>query len=239
MQLAPSALHETGQALAHLLGPWQTADPDHDGVVHLAGPLDRHIGMRLIHNGSTVQLWATGGTQPTSQEPTGAVVPLPHGDRWHHPVHLDSLTEEQDPAAILYTAINDNLLPVFDTKPNRVGHRPWEPDTEPDIEADVEATVQAAAGVEDQAEPEPQAPADQPAPQPKPAPEPKAPVDELAAKRTRRATADPAAEPKPKPARPARKRTPAKADPAAAAAEPKVKPARPARKRTTTKPATS
>ncbi|MDX2849251.1 hypothetical protein PV342_12430 [Streptomyces sp. PA03-3a] len=237
MQLAPSALHTAGEDIARLLG-WELADPDYDGTVHLHGPLERHIGMGLIHGGSTVQLWATGGAQPADHTPGGDLVPLPQGRRYHHGVGIGSLTEDQDPGVVLYNAIRDNLLPVFDAKPSYVGHRPWEIPVEADV-IDVEATVQAAAaaGVDVGDQDEPQS-APEPSAEPQPAPEPQAPVDELAAKRTRKRTTtkpDPAAADKPKPAR---KRTTTKPAPAAkAAAEPK--PARPARKRTTTTPATS
>ncbi|MDX3766450.1 MULTISPECIES: hypothetical protein [unclassified Streptomyces] len=208
MQLAPSALHATGEDLATRLG-WQLDGLDYDGIVHLQGDLERQIGMRLINNGSTVQLWATGGTQPTDH-PADAVAPLPYRHRYHMAVHIGALTEDQDPGIVLYNTVRDNLLPVFDAKPYYVGHRPWEPDIAPAVEPDAEATIPAAAGVDEQpasaAAPEPQTPADQPAPQPEPEPEAKP-----AAKRTRRTKADPAAEPKP---RPTRKRTAAKPKPA-------------------------
>lgn len=153
MQLAPSALHATAEALAHLLGPWEITEPDADGIVHLFGPFERHIGMRLLHDGSTIQLWATGGTQPaplpdTESQPDGAR-PLPYGHRWHTCAHIGSLTADQDPAVELFTTINDDLLPVFDTKPARVGHRPWQPEENDDVDPDdVEETVQAAAAAD-------------------------------------------------------------------------------------------
>nr|WTB35242.1 hypothetical protein OG781_42435 [Streptomyces sp. NBC_00830] len=203
MQLAPSALHATGEDLAQRLG-WQLDGLDYDGIVHLQGGLERHIGMRLINNGSTVQLWATGGTQPTDHEPAGDVTPLPHGHRYNLALHIGSLTEDQDPGVVLYNTVRDDLLPVFDAKPHYVGHRPWEPDTAPDVEPDAEVTTPPAAGADEQPAPEPQTPADQPAPQPQPQPEPEA---KPAAKRTRRTNTDPAAEPKP---RVSRKRTTAK-----------------------------
>ncbi|WP_327349618.1 hypothetical protein OG772_20260 [Streptomyces sp. NBC_01321] len=222
MQLAPSALHATGEDLAARLG-WQLDGLDIDGIVHLQGGLERQIGMRLINNGSTVQMWATGGTQPTDQ-PADGIAPLPYRHSYNMAVHIGALTEDQDPGVVLYNAVRDNLLPVFDAKPYYVGHRPWEPDTEPDVEPDAEVTTPPAAGVDEQPAPapEPQTPADQPAPQPEPEAKP-------AAKRTRRTKADPAAEPKP---RPTRKRTTTKPAPAAAA-EPKP---RVSRKRTTAKP---
>ncbi|MFD3455813.1 hypothetical protein ACFWVC_26995 [Streptomyces sp. NPDC058691] len=221
MQLAPSALHAAGEAVAHLLGPWELADPGYDGTVHLHGPLERHIGMRLIQGGNTVQLWVTGGTQPADHQPGSDLVPLPKGQAYNTAVHLNSLTEEQDPAVLIYTALSENLLPVFDAKPSRVGHRPWETSIEADVEATVQAAAAAGVDVGDQPEPQPQQepePAAEPAATPEPAPQD--PADELAAKRTR-------------------KRTTTNPAPAAAAAADKPKPARPARKRTSTKPATS
>ncbi|MET8326314.1 hypothetical protein [Streptomyces sp. NPDC005181] len=226
MQLAPSALHATAEDLATRLG-WQLDGLDYDGIVHLQGDLERQIGMRLINNGSTVQLWATGGTQPTDQ-PADGIAPLPFCHRYNTAVHIGALTEDQDPGVVLYNTVRDDLLPVFDAKPYYVGHRPWEPDIAPAVEPDAEEATPPAAGADEQPAPapEPQTPADQPAPQPQPEPEPEA---KPAAKRTRRTKADPAAEPKP---RPTRKRTTTKPAPAAAA-EPKP---RAARKRTTAKP---
>ncbi|MET7522604.1 hypothetical protein ACWEAF_44510 [Streptomyces sp. NPDC005071] len=205
MQLAPSALHATAEDLATRLG-WQLDGLDYDGIVHLQGDLERQIGMRLINNGNTVQLWATGGTQPADHEPADGIAPLPHSHHYNTAVHIGSLTEDQDPGVVLYNTVRDDLLPVFDAKPCYVGHRPWEPDIAPAVEPDAEVTTPPDAGVDEQPAPacEPQAPADQPAPEPQPEPEPEA---KPAAKRTRRTKADPAAEPKP---RPARKRTPAK-----------------------------
>ncbi|WP_326737013.1 hypothetical protein [Streptomyces sp. NBC_01022] len=224
MQLAPSALHATGEDLAARLG-WQLDGLDYDGIVHLQGSLERQIGMRLLNNGSTVQLWATGGTHP-ADHPADAVAPLPYRHSYNMAVHIGALTEDQDPGVVLYDTVRDNLLPVFDAKPYYVGHRPWEPDIAPAVEPDAEATTSPAAGADEQPTPapEPQTPADQPEPKPEPEPEAKP-----AAKRTRRTKTDPAAEPKP---RVSRKRTTAK--PAAAApAEPKP---RVPRKRTTAKP---
>lgn len=217
MQLAPSALHATAEDLAVRLG-WQLDGLDYDGIVHLQGDLERQIGMRLINNGNTVQLWATGGTQPTDHEPADGIAPLPHGHHYNTAVHIGALTEDQDPGVVLYNTVRDDLLPVFDAKPYYVGHRPWEPDIAPAVEPDAAVTTPPAAGADEQPAPapapEPQTPADQPAPQPQPEPEREA---KPAAKRTRRTKADPSAEPKP---RPTRKRATTKPDPAAAA-EPK------------------
>ncbi|MET7497621.1 hypothetical protein [Streptomyces sp900116325] len=214
MQLAPSALHATAEDLAVRLG-WQLDGLDYDGIVHLQGDLERQIGMRLINNGSTVQLWATGGTQPADQ-PADGIAPLPFCHRYNMAVHIGALTEDQDPGVVLYNTVRDDLLPVFDAKPYYVGHRPWEPDIAPAVEPDAAVTTPPAADVDEQPAPapEPQTPADQPAPQPQPEAEPEA---------------KPAAEPKP---RPTRKRTTIKPAPAAA---PEPKP-RAARKRTTAKP---
>lgn len=212
MQLAPSALHATAEALASLLGPWQTADPADDGTIHLHGPFERHIGMRLVHGGSTIQLWATGGITPAADDDTSA--PLPTGRRWHTTCHIGSLTEDQDPAVELFTTIHDNLLPVFDTKPAYVGHRPWQlEDTSDFDQADVEAAAQQAAAasvdLDDQSDPEP-APT-QPQPDPEPKAEPAAePTPEASAKRAPkkpRTTAATLADAQRKP-RPARKRVP-------------------------------
>lgn len=222
MQLAPSALHATGEDLAARLG-WQLDGLDYDGIVHLQGSLERQIGMRLINNGSTVQLWATGGTHP-ADHPADAVAPLPYRHSYNMAVHIGALTEDEDPGVVLYDTVRDNLLPVFDAKPYYVGHRPWEPDIAPAVEPDAEVASTPAAGADEQPAPapEPKTPADQPEPQPEPEAKP-------APKRTRRAKTDPATEPQP---RPTRKRTTAKpAAPAPAEPKPRV-----SRKRTTAKP---
>ncbi|MGW3242186.1 hypothetical protein [Streptomyces sp. NPDC001070] len=264
MQLAPSALHATAETLGSQLG-WTPNELIIDDVISLDGPLDRQIAMRLLDNGGTVQMWATGGTQPADHQPTEGLAPLPQGHRWHTWVHIGGLEADADPAAVLHDAITDRLLPVFDTKPLYVGHRPWDP--APELEVPVPAEDETTAPVDDDqpaveptphlevpvpAEDETTAPVDgdqpavepEPAPEPAPAPEPKpepaAKVVPIRGRRTKPAAepADtPAADAEPKP-RTARKRTTAK--PAAAKTAAEAKP-RPARKRTTAaaKPATS
>jgi hypothetical protein len=44
-------------------------------------------------------------------------VSLPHGHRWHTPVHIGALEPDKDPAVALHNAISDRLLPVFRAKP--------------------------------------------------------------------------------------------------------------------------
>ncbi|MGW4819159.1 hypothetical protein ACWEP4_09280 [Streptomyces sp. NPDC004227] len=123
MQLAPSALHTTAETLTRSLGAgtWQVDELITDGIVTFEGPHDRQIGMRLIGDGSNIQLWATGGTQPAGHEPIEGIAPLPHGHRWHTPVHIGALEPDKDPGVVLYNAISRRLLPVFDTKPLYVG----------------------------------------------------------------------------------------------------------------------
>ncbi|REE61482.1 hypothetical protein BX257_4061 [Streptomyces sp. 3212.3] len=141
MQLAPSALHDTAGVIGNLLGGWEATDVDHEGIVCLLGPRDCHIGMRLLFDGSTIQLWATGG-----HPAPGAPSPLPLGQRWHSAAHIGDLTEDQDPAVALYAAISDRILPVFEDKPLCVGHRPWDPEPEETEDVDdVEDTVAAAS----------------------------------------------------------------------------------------------
>ncbi|MGW2700867.1 hypothetical protein [Streptomyces sp. NPDC001340] len=249
MQLAPSALHETAGTLGGYLG-WTLNELIIDDIVSLDGPHERQIAMRLNSDGNNIQLWAVGGTEPVGLELVEGIVPLPRGHRWHTWVHIGRLEADRDPATILYDAITDRLMPVFDTKPLFVGHRPWDP--EPEVEADTEATVQADSEVTDEPNVEATAQADTAATAEtvtaataQPQPEQQAPAD-LPAKVVpmppRRKPADkpntPAADDKPK-ARPARKRTPAK--PAAAKANTqatgdKPKP-RPTRKRTPAKKA--
>ncbi|MFJ3248415.1 hypothetical protein [Streptomyces sp. NPDC086782] len=216
MQLAPSALHATAETLTRHLGAdtWQVNELIIDGIINLEGPHDRQIGMRLIGDGSNIQLWATGGTQPADHQPIEGISPLPHGRRRHTPVHIGALEPDKDPGVVLYDAISQRLLPVFDTKPLYVGHRPWEEAFDSALsEVMAESTQLQDTGEGTQ-------PA--PAPAPEPEPEPQAP-------------AEPAADAKP---RTTRKRTPAKpaaAKAATAAADTKAK--RPARKRTSAKPA--
>ncbi|MGW1801709.1 hypothetical protein ACWCQN_38780 [Streptomyces sp. NPDC001984] len=214
MQLAPSALHTTAETLGRHLG-WTPNELIIDDIISLDGPQDRQIGMRLLGNGSSIQLWATGGTEPDDQEPTEGIAPLPRGHRWHTWVYIGRLEADKDPATVLYNAITDQLLPAFDTKPLYVGHRPWE-----------EAFDSALSEVMNESAPAPQAPAE-PAPEPTPEPQPAEPAPQ--------APAEPAAKVIPIRTR----RTKPAAEPAAAkaaAAEPKP---RPARKRTPAKPATS
>ncbi|MFE4424383.1 hypothetical protein [Streptomyces sp. NPDC056817] len=250
MQLAPSALHATAETLGRNLG-WTLNKLVIDDIVNLDGPHDRQIGMRLIGDGSNIQLWATGGTQPADHEPAEDIAPLPHGRRWHTWVHIGALEPDKDPGVVLYNAISDRLLPVFDTKPLYVGHRPWaeafdtalsEVMAESTPTADPQAHTQPQDTGEDR-EPAPE-PETAPAPEATPTPEPQAPAEPTAKvipMRTRRPqpaadTADtPAADAAAK--RPARKRTPAKpADTPASDAEAKP---RPTRKRAPAKPATA
>ncbi|MFF3516157.1 hypothetical protein [Streptomyces sp. NPDC002573] len=200
MQLAPSALHATAETLTGYLGTdtWHVNELITDDIISLEGPHDRQIGMRLLGNGSSIQLWATGGTQPADHQPIEGINPLPHGRRWHTPVHIGRLTADMDPGVVLYNAITDRLLPAFDAKPLYVGHRPWDPAPEAEAEADAEATTQADA--------------DQPGSAPKPKPETRALAEPKVTpprpRRTKRADKPdpPAADAKPKP-RPVRKRT--------------------------------
>ncbi|MGW1157815.1 hypothetical protein ACWD48_06215 [Streptomyces sp. NPDC002519] len=243
MQLAPSALHATAETLGGYLD-WTPNELIIDDVVSLDGPQDRHIGMRLTGNGSSIQLWATGGAEPTDPQPADSLAPLPRGHRWHTWVHIGRLEADGDPATVLYDAITDRLLPVFDTKPLYVGHRPWEdrfdsalsevldestPGTSlRDCDPEAHTTPNdAGEGVGQAVNTDPAATPDesttpaadetgQPDPEAAPTPEPQAP-------------AEPAAKVIPMPTRRAK---PAKADTAAAASDPKP---RTSRKRTPAK----
>ncbi|MEU6325010.1 hypothetical protein [Streptomyces sp. NPDC047009] len=246
MQLAPSALHATAETLGGYLG-WTTNELIIDDIVSLDGPQERQIGMRLLGNGSSIQLWATGGTEP-AQEPTEAIAPLPLGRRWHTSVHIGRLEADRDPATVLYNAITDRLLPVFDTKPLYVGHRPWDTpaELETPTQADTEATTPAAADQPaPEPQPEPQAPTEptpQPTPEAAPEPAPKAaakviPMRSRRAKPAAETPAPAAAEPKPRAPRKraAAKPAAAKADTPAGDAQPKPR----APRKRAAKPATS
>ncbi|WP_330306276.1 MULTISPECIES: hypothetical protein [unclassified Streptomyces] len=201
MQLAPSALHATAETLGGYLG-WTLNELIIDDIVSLDGPRDCQIGMRLLGNGSNIQLWATGGTEPADHEPIEGIAPLPHGDRWHTWVHIGRLEADRDPATVLYNAITDRLLPAFDTKPLYVGHRPWEEA----FDSALSEVLNESAPVPEAA-PEPQAPTE-PAPEPQAPAEPAAKAIPMRTRRTKPAAAKadtPAADAEPKP-RPARKR---------------------------------
>ncbi|MCT9003492.1 hypothetical protein [Streptomyces rhizosphaerihabitans] len=190
MQLAPSALHATAETLGGYLG-WTLNELISDDIISLDGPQDRQIGMRLLGNGSNIQLWATGGTEPADHEPTEGATPLPRGHRWHTWIDIGRLEADKDPATLLYNTITDRLLPAFDTKPLYVGHRPWEGAFDSAL-----SEVLNESALPPEAAPEPQAATD--------------PAVKVIPMRTRRAKADtPSASAEPEP-RPARKRTPAK-----------------------------
>ncbi|MFI5799102.1 hypothetical protein [Streptomyces sp. NPDC051677] len=255
VQLAPSALHATAESITEYLDSdsWQVNKLINDGIIGLDGPHERQIGMRLLGDGSSIQLWATGGTVPADHEPIEDTIPLPHGHRWHIPVHIGGLEADEDPGVALYNTITDRLLPVFDAKPLYVGHRPWDPPA--DLEADAAgATTPADASESDQPAPEPQTatdkqtrhlkavpePADQPTAEPRvPAEQPDteathAPQQKPTPKRTRRPKpAAPSADGEPK-ASTTRRRTAAKS--AAPDADGKSKKPRGASKRTPAKP---
>ncbi|MEU2857627.1 hypothetical protein ABZ672_04240 [Streptomyces mirabilis] len=259
MQLAPSALHATAETLGGYLG-WTLNELIIDDIISLDGPQDRQIGMRLLGNGSNIQLWATGGTEPADHKPTEGTAALPRGHRWHTWIHIGRLEADRDPAAVLYDHITDCLTPVFEAKPLYVGHRPWEEVFDSALSKVIAESASAAgtslrdcgpeahtephdAGREEAAEAAPESqPAPEPAPEPQPEPQsPEEPSAKAIPMRPRRKPAPKAdtTAADGKPARPARKRTPAK--PAAAktgtpAADDKPKP-RPARKRTPAKPA--
>ncbi|MCZ1001225.1 hypothetical protein O1M63_29230 [Streptomyces mirabilis] len=187
MQLAPSALHATAETLGGYLG-WTLNELIIDDIISLDGPQDRQIGMRLLGNGSDIQLWATGGTEPADHKPTEGTAPLPRGRRWHTWIHIGRLEADRDPAAVLYDHITDRLTPVFEAKPLYVGHRPWEEIFDSALsEVIAESTSVAGTslrdcgpeahtephdiGREEAAEAEP-APESQPAPGPAPEPQP-------------------------------------------------------------------
>ncbi|MGW1260154.1 hypothetical protein ACWD5Q_34545 [Streptomyces sp. NPDC002513] len=120
MQLAPSALHATAETLTGYLGTdtWHVNELIIDDIISLEGPHNRQLGMRLLGNGSSIQLWATGGTETADHEPIEGTVPLPLGRRWHTAVHIGRLEADKDPAVVLYNAISDRLLPPSTPSPS-------------------------------------------------------------------------------------------------------------------------
>ncbi|MFD5763660.1 hypothetical protein ACFWIZ_53255 [Streptomyces sp. NPDC127044] len=251
MQLAPSALHATAETLGGYLG-WTLNELIIDDIISLDGPQDRQIGMRLLGNGSNIQLWATGGTEPADHKPTEGTASLPRGRRWHTWIHIGRLEADRDPAAVLYDHITDCLTPVFEAKPLYVGHRPWEEVFDSALSEVIAESASAAGtslrdcGPEAHTEPHDvgreEAAEAEPAPEPQPEPQsPDEPPAKAVPMRPRRKPAPKADTPAAdgKPARPARKRTPAKSAAAKVgtpAADDKPKP-RPARKRTPAKSA--
>lgn len=250
MQLAPSALHETAETLGGYLG-WTPNNLIIDDIVSLDGPHNRQIAMRLNSDGSNIQMWAIGGTQPADQEPAEDIAPLPRGYRWNSWVHIGRLEADRDPATVLHNAITERLMPVFDAKPLYVGHRPWEEAFDSALsEVMAESTPTEGTSLRDcrpEAHNEPHDARQEdtghtePAPvtEPAPAPEPAAhAAEEPPAKPAEETAPEPPAEPQ-NPVEPSAKVTPiqSRRKPAPKPDTPAAddKPARPGRKRTPAK----
>ncbi|MGW1624659.1 hypothetical protein [Streptomyces sp. NPDC002172] len=270
MQLAPSALHDIAGTLGGHFG-WTVNELIIDDIVRLDGPHERQIAMRLTNDGSNIQLWAIGGVQHTDQESVEGIAPLPRGHHWNSWVHIGRLEADGDPATILKSAITEHLMPVFDTKPLYVGHRPWEEAFDSALsEVMAESTPPEGTSLRDcapEAHTEPhdvgwEGPADaEPAPTPEPAAEPAeetapVPAEQPAAQAVAEPPAESAEQPVPEPAvKPAEEpaaepenptEPPAKVLPIRSRRKPAAKvdtpaasdkPARPARKRTPAKKA--
>jgi len=151
-------LHEAADRISHLLGDgWTLAEPSEDQASHLHGPDDRQISMKAIRDGSTVQLWITG-YQPAALDRNASederlarsdhlTQGLPAGRRYNAPWHLNRLPPDADLAQALLNKLRSDLLPVWDRKPDLVGHRPWDhaPATREDTAEPHQATGNEAA----------------------------------------------------------------------------------------------
>ncbi|MEU3342258.1 hypothetical protein [Streptomyces sp. NPDC006668] len=258
MQLAPSALHDTAGTLGGYLG-WTLNELIIDDIVSLDGPHERRIALRLNSDANNVQMWAIGGIQAADQEPAEGITPLPRGHHYNSWVHIGSLQPDEDPATVLYSAITERLMPVFDAKPLYVGHRPWEEafdsalsevmaestptektslrDCGPEAHTRPHDTVQDGTTEVEPAEEPPTEPSEETAPEPENPADPAAKAFPTRPRRKPPAKTDISAADG-KPVRPTRRRTPAK-QAAAKADTPAAsdKPARPARKQTPAKKA--
>ncbi len=192
MQITASALHKISSDVQELLGAAWTLDDlgDVDRASHFHGPDGRHFAMKMLHNGSTVQMWITG--YPARELPKDAdkATEAAHAQYldqrlndkalYHTRVHLTRLPDDADLAKVLLDKLDLDLFPAWEHKPRRVGQRPWEePAQEPTTEAGDTTDAEAGTDVTGNTE----APAAPPEPQPEATPK---------ARRTRKA-ATPAA----------------------------------------------
>jgi hypothetical protein len=223
MQITPSALHEIGSDIKDLMGgAWSLVDlGDVDRTSHFHGPDGRHFAMKMLHDGSTVQMWITG--YPAQELPDDAddatqaahaqylARRLDEGAHYNARVYLTRLPGDADLPKLLLGKLDHDLFPAWEHKPRRVGQRPWEQpapkpaadtepesDTTPESEAAPHSEADTPADAEAQtAEPAPPAARESPAKARRPRKSTSAAEPRPAAKRTRKATAAPApAEPK-------------------------------------------
>lgn len=111
--LSPADLHRLADAMATELGPWEPV-ADQGDCLHLAGPDQRAIGLRLLFRGRALQTFAIGGTPPDTASEDGAL-PLAQGVRYSTGV---TFTCNETPLEAALHAVRTVLLPAFE------GHRP-------------------------------------------------------------------------------------------------------------------
>ncbi|MEU1015394.1 hypothetical protein [Streptomyces sp. NPDC005898] len=111
--LSPADLHRLAEAIATELGPWEPV-ADRGDCLHLAGPDQRAIGLRLLFSGRALQTFAIGGTPPDTT-PEDGVLPLAQGVRYSTGV---TFTCDETPLEATLHAVRAVLLPAFE------GHRP-------------------------------------------------------------------------------------------------------------------
>ncbi|MFE7395157.1 hypothetical protein [Streptomyces sp. NPDC057557] len=126
MSLTPTAMDETTNAIAALLGSgWRhVGSAERDGSTLLADDAipDRtvHIDLRPVFSGRVIALHLAC---------TGIAYDVTHS-RWTEGFHTWNtgvhLADDTDPADQIAEAIRDRLLPAAVRKPRHVGDRPWE-----------------------------------------------------------------------------------------------------------------
>ncbi|MGM9465345.1 hypothetical protein [Streptomyces murinus] len=137
MLITDAAVQETATTLVQSLGHNWALDPGapSDGAAHLIHSDGRAISFRPVFGGAIVQLWITGNAAPSLPDDASPAdraahkahlfVRLAEGHRYNKAASL--ITEDdEDPADILLSVLENHLLPAFGYKPYYVGHRPWD-----------------------------------------------------------------------------------------------------------------
>ncbi|MFE5970101.1 hypothetical protein [Streptomyces sp. NPDC056463] len=141
MLITDAAVQEAALTLAQrltltVIGAW-AIDPEApaDGAAHLIHDDGRGISFRPVFGGTIAQIWITGAPAPSlPADATPAerdahnaqlALRLATGHRYNLAVTL--LTEDdEDPADLILSTVETDLLPAFTLKPHYVGHRPWD-----------------------------------------------------------------------------------------------------------------
>ncbi|WP_435970268.1 hypothetical protein [Streptomyces sp. Qhu_M48] len=141
MLITDAAVQEAALTVAQRLtlaapGTW-AIDPQApaDGAAHLIHDDGRGVSFRPVFGGAIAQIWITGAPAPSlPADATPAekdaheaqlALRLSAGHRYNRAVTL--LTEDdEDPADLILSTVEIDLLPAFTLKPLYVGHRPWD-----------------------------------------------------------------------------------------------------------------